>query len=90
MAYDLYSPHRIDTSPAATFADMDAKPLAGFLLGKLGAQVMADGLVGGPHDRVPVFYPNLYVLGTRTMHFTHLVMPVSAGKSRGVFRFCSI
>ena len=54
----------------------------------MAQQVMADGLVGGPHDRdYFIFFPNLYVFGNPSMHFTHMVSPISAGKSRGVFRF---
>jgi phenylpropionate dioxygenase-like ring-hydroxylating dioxygenase large terminal subunit len=88
VAYDLYGPHRMDTSPGGSLPDLDTKPLASLLLGKLAQQVMADGLVGGPHDRdYFIFFPNLYVFGNPSMHFTHMVSPVSAGKSRGVFRF---
>jgi phenylpropionate dioxygenase-like ring-hydroxylating dioxygenase large terminal subunit len=88
VAYETFGPHRMDTSPGGGIPDPDSKPLAGFLLGKLGEQVMADGLIGGPHDQdYFIFFPKLYVFGNPTMHFTHLVNPVSAGKSRGVFRF---
>jgi len=88
VAYELFSPHRMDTSPGGDIPSDPPKPLTGFLLGKMGEQLVADGLVGGPHARdYFVFFPNLYVFGNPGMHFTHTVMPVSPSKSRGVFRF---
>jgi phenylpropionate dioxygenase-like ring-hydroxylating dioxygenase large terminal subunit len=88
IRYDVYGPHRLDTSPGGGLPDDMPKPMLNFLLGKLGAQVMADGQVGGPHDQdYFIFFPNLYVFGNPTMHFTHMVMPLTAEKSRGVFRF---
>lgn len=88
VAYEVFGPHRMDTSPGGDVPGDPPKPLTGFLLGKLGEQLVADGLLGGPHDQdYFIFFPNLYVFGNPTMHFTHLVMPISAGKSRGVFRF---
>lgn len=88
VAYDVFGPHRMDTSPGGGIPEPETKPLASLLLGKLGEQVMLDGLTGGPHDQdYFIFYPNLYVFGNPTMHFTHMVMPLAAGKSRGVFRF---
>lgn len=86
--YRTCGPHRMNTSPGGAPPDDKPKPLAFFLLGKLAEQVKADGLAGGPHERdYFIFFPNLYLFGNPRMHFTHLVMPLSAGRSRGVFRF---
>lgn len=86
--YRTFGPHRMNTSPGGAPPDDKPKPLSFFLLGKLAEQVKADGLAGGAHERdYLIFFPNLYLFGNPRMHFTHSVMPLSAGKSRGVFRF---
>ena len=88
VEYRSFGPHRMNTSPGGAPPDDKPKPLAFFMLGKLAEQVKADGLSGGPHERdYFIFFPNLYLFGNPRMHFTHLVMPLSAGRSRGVFRF---
>ncbi|MBU6267284.1 MAG: aromatic ring-hydroxylating dioxygenase subunit alpha [Sphingomonadales bacterium] len=86
--YYLFGPHRMNTSPGGAPPDDKPKPLAFYLLGKLAEQVKADGQAGGPHERdYFIFFPNLYLFGNPRMHFTHVVMPISANRSRGVFRF---
>lgn len=87
-SYQFFGPHRMNTSPGGSPPDDKPKPLAFFLLGKLAEQVKADGLAGGPHERdYFIFFPNLYLFGNPRMHFTHVIMPLTAGTSRGVFRF---
>jgi phenylpropionate dioxygenase-like ring-hydroxylating dioxygenase large terminal subunit len=86
--YELFGPHRMDTSPSGGMASDPPRPVLEYMVGKLGAQAVADGLLGGPYSRdYFIFFPNLYVFGNPTMHFTHLVTPLSAGRCRGVFRF---
>lgn len=88
VQYDVFGPHRMNRSPGGAMPQDPPKPLLGFMMGKLAEQVRADGLAGGPHDRdYFIFFPNLYVFGNPSMHFTHAVMPISAEKSRGIFRF---
>jgi len=88
VEYRTFGPHRMNTSPGGAPPDDKPKPLAFFLLGRLAEQVRADGQSGGPHERdYLVFFPNLYLFGNPRMHFTHVVMPLTAGRSRGVFRF---
>jgi len=86
--YRSYGPHRMNTSPGGAPPDDKPKPILFFLLGKLAEQVKLDGLAGGPHERdYFIFFPNLYLFGNPRMHFTHTVLPLAPGKSRGVFRF---
>ena len=88
VEYRLLGPHRMNTSPGGAPPDDRPKPLAFFLLGKLAEQIRADGQAGGPHERdYFIFFPNLYLFGNPRMHFTHLIMPLTATRSRGVFRF---
>ncbi len=88
VAYDAFGPHRMDTSPGGSLPNLEAKPLLAFLLGKMGEQLAEDGLLGGPYDQdYFIFFPNLYVFGNPSMHFTHMILPLGPEKSRGVFRF---
>lgn len=51
------------------------------------AALSQQGLIGGEADNeyfVP--FPNLFMLGNPFQNFTHVVYPVSAGRSRGVIR----
>ena len=86
VKYEVFGPHRMDTAPAGGMGE--PRPVLEYMIGKVGAQASADGLLSGPHVQdYFVFFPNLYLFGNPTMHFTHLVMPISARRSRGVFRF---
>jgi phenylpropionate dioxygenase-like ring-hydroxylating dioxygenase large terminal subunit len=88
VKYELFGPHRMDTSPSGDIPNDSPKPVSLFALGKLAEQVAADGLLNSEYCRdYFVFFPNLYLFGSPVMHFTHLVMPISVDRSRGVFRF---
>jgi phenylpropionate dioxygenase-like ring-hydroxylating dioxygenase large terminal subunit len=87
-AYGIFGPHRMDTAPGGGMGSDPPRPVLEYMVGKLGAQAVADGLLGRPYSSdYFIFFPNLYVFGNPTMHFTHLVTPLSAGRCRGVFRF---
>ena len=88
MGFELFGPHRMNTSPGGSVLDDPPKPLLLQLLGRMAAQFAEEGLTGGAHDPdYFIFFPNLYVFGNPSMHFTHAVLPLSAERSRGVFRF---
>jgi phenylpropionate dioxygenase-like ring-hydroxylating dioxygenase large terminal subunit len=88
VKYELFGPHRMDTSPGGAMSSDPPRPVLEYMVGKVAAQAVADGLLSGPHAQdYFVFFPNLYLFGNPTMHFTHLVTPLSAGRCRGVFRF---
>lgn len=82
--YGFYGPHRtqqIWSNPAPVI-----KPLQGFAFGKAAQAAMADG-VGGPNgSEYYALFPNFFILGTPMTPFSHCVMPLGAGKSRGVIR----
>ncbi len=55
--------------------------------GKLVPTLMQKGLMSSPHGReYYALFPNFFLIGTPTQHFSHVVMPISARKSRGVIR----
>jgi phenylpropionate dioxygenase-like ring-hydroxylating dioxygenase large terminal subunit len=63
------------------------KPMQGFNFGLSYKAGMKEGVIGGPHDRTYfAIFPSLFVIGTPVQHFSHKVYPISATKSRGVFR----
>jgi phenylpropionate dioxygenase-like ring-hydroxylating dioxygenase large terminal subunit len=83
--YGFYGQHRTQTiwfNPGAK-----PRPVSGFVAGKGIQFAIADGLVPaqGNKDYFAVF-PNFFLLGAPTMHFSHTVTPISAGRSRGVIR----
>lgn len=83
--YGFYGPHRTQTiwsNPNPTL-----KPIQGASFRKAFEGLMKAGLVGGPHDRdYFALFPNFFLLGTPSQHFSHVVYPISATKSRGVIR----
>ena len=63
------------------------KPMQGYNFGLAAKIGMEQGIIGGPHDRTYfAVFPSLFVIGTPIQHFSHEVFPISATKSRGVFR----
>src|SRR3546814_20521179 len=55
--------------------------------GKLVPTLMQKGLMSSPHGReYYALFPNFFLIGTPTQHFSHTIMPISARKSRGVIR----
>ena len=63
------------------------KPMQGYNFGLAGKMAMEQGLLGGPHERrYLAIFPSFFIIGTPTQHFSHKVYPISATRSRGVFR----
>jgi hypothetical protein len=61
--------------------------MQGFNFALAAKQAAAQDLLGGPHDRrYLAIYPSFFIIGTPVQHFSHKVYPLSATKSRGVFR----
>lgn len=84
-SYGFYGPHRtqtIWTNPAPAI-----KPMQRVAFGKAMASALAKGLCPKSTDRdYFALFPNFFILGTPTQHFSHVVYPISATKSRGVIR----
>ena len=85
VRFGFVGPHRTQTiwsNPAAA-----PKPLQGFAFGKLARLAMADGLGNSAQNKdYFALFPNFFLLGSVTQPFSHTVMPISAGRSRGVVR----
>jgi phenylpropionate dioxygenase-like ring-hydroxylating dioxygenase large terminal subunit len=83
--YGFHGLHRTQTiwsNPAPTI-----KPLQGFAFGKAARAMMSDGLADGPNNsEYYALFPNFFILGSPMTPFSHVVMPLSASKSRGVIR----
>lgn len=62
-------------------------PVQGLAFGKAAGFAMADGLATSPHTRDYFgIFPNFFILGSPTQHFSHCVMPIAPDRSRGVVR----
>jgi phenylpropionate dioxygenase-like ring-hydroxylating dioxygenase large terminal subunit len=62
-------------------------PVQGLAYMRVAAGVAAKGLLGGPNSRQYfALFPNFFILGSPVSHFSHTVYPITADRSRGVFR----
>ncbi|HMK85376.1 MAG TPA: aromatic ring-hydroxylating dioxygenase subunit alpha [Steroidobacteraceae bacterium] len=85
LQYGFHGPHR--TQRIWTNPNPKIVPTQGFAFGKAAAIAAADGFGAAPHNRdYFALFPNFFILGTPTQHFSHCVMPLSATRSRGVIR----
>ncbi len=83
--FDFYGPHRtqnIWSNPAGADA---FKPMQRFALGKVVEMALADGRDLNDKAYMGIF-PNFAVVVTAMTTFTHTMMPLAAGRTRGVFR----
>jgi phenylpropionate dioxygenase-like ring-hydroxylating dioxygenase large terminal subunit len=81
--YAFHGPHRTQTiwrNP-----DPQPKPFQGLAFMRVAQFAMADELDMTTRDYYGVF-PNLFVLGTATTHFSQWIMPISADRTRSVIR----
>jgi phenylpropionate dioxygenase-like ring-hydroxylating dioxygenase large terminal subunit len=83
--YGFYGEHRtqkIWTNPAPQVTTTQR-----LAFGKLIQAQMQRGQMNPKHARdYYAIFPNFFLIGTPTQHFTHYVMPISARRSRGVIR----
>lgn len=84
--YGFHGPHRTQTiwsNPNAT-----ATPVQAFAFSKAFEFAARDGFAAGilGKDYFGLF-PNCFLFGSPIQHFSHTVMPLSATRSRGIFRF---
>ncbi len=85
VKYGFYGPHRTQTIWSNPHAA--AKPLQGIAFGKMAQLAVADGYATSPHNKdYFALFPNLFLFGMPTQHFSHCVMPIGAKRSRGVIR----
>lgn len=83
--YGFYGEHRTQT--IWSNPDPRLSPTQILAFGKLVPIMMEQGLMSTPHGRdYYALFPNFFLIGNPVQHFSHVVMPISARKSRGVFR----
>ncbi|UVO52645.1 SRPBCC family protein [Sphingomonas sp. SUN039] len=84
-AFGFHGPHRTQT--LYSNPDPAVKPFAALGFGRGAVAAAKRNLVSGAHGRSYfALFPNFFILGTAVQHFSHVVYPVSASKSRGVIR----
>ena len=85
VSFEFYDPHRVQklwNNPKP-----GVKPVQGYSLGKGVTAAMERGLFGAPTaDTYCAVFPSLFILGQPLQHFSHVVYPISATRSRGVIR----
>ena len=83
--YGFNGPHRTQTiwsNPEPLI-----KPMQGFNFGLAAKIGMEQGIIGGANDRTYfALFPSFFIIGTPIQHFSHVVYPISATRSRGVIR----
>lgn len=86
QTYDFYGPHRTQTF--WPHVDMEAaSPIQQAILGAAVTFMTERGLIPNPTNReYYALFPNFFLLGSPTQHFSHVVYPLTARKSRGVVR----
>lgn len=85
VKYGFHGDHRTQT--IWSNPDADPPPMQRFAFGKLIEGLMAEGLMSNPNAREYfALFPNFFILGAATSHFSHTVYPIAADKSRGVIR----
>jgi hypothetical protein len=84
IQYVLHGRHREKTIWTNPTVDMPEFQRLGM---GLGAQQIGAAGLNGPNDKKYYqVFPNFFILGAPSQHFSHTVMPLSATKSRGVVR----
>lgn len=85
VSFEFHGPHRVQklwSNP-----DPAVKPIQGYSLGKGVTAAMKRELLASPTmDTYCAVFPSLFILGQPSQHFSHVVYPLSATRSRGVIR----
>lgn len=85
VKYGFHGLHRTQTiwsNPAAL-----PKPTQLFAFTQMARFAHADGFGASPLGREYfALFPNFFLLGSPNQHFSHTVMPLAAGRSRGIIR----
>jgi phenylpropionate dioxygenase-like ring-hydroxylating dioxygenase large terminal subunit len=85
VQYGFHGLHRTQTiwsNPGA-----EPKPTQAFGFSLLMRFAANDGVAAGPAGKSYVaLFPNLFLFGSPMQPFSHVVMPIAAGRSRGVIR----
>ena len=85
--YRFLGPHRTQTIWSNPNPAPWITPTQGFIFSKAVPFVVADGFAQAPNNQEYfAIFPNSFIIGAPTQHFSHYVMPLSATRSRGVIR----
>lgn len=83
--YTFNGPHR--TQQIWSNPEPLIKPMQGYNMGLAVQQAMAQGIMDSEYARTYfALFPSFFMIGTPVQHFSHKVYPLSATRSRGVFR----
>jgi phenylpropionate dioxygenase-like ring-hydroxylating dioxygenase large terminal subunit len=84
-SFSLNGIHRTQTIWTQENPQLTAGQMLSFKRGM--PRLMADGIANMPHGRdYFALFPNFFLLGATGNHFLHTVLPLGAGKSRGIIR----
>lgn len=83
--FGFYGPHR--TEKIWSHPNPPIAPVQGYSLGMASRFVAEDGIVRTENNQLYfALFPNLFLLGSPATHFSHVITPISATRSRGVVR----
>ena len=85
VRYGFHGVHRTQT----IWSNPSGQPTStqALAFGKAFGFIAQDGFATAPNNREYFgIFPNFFMLGAPTTHFSHVVYPLSAGRSRGVIR----
>jgi phenylpropionate dioxygenase-like ring-hydroxylating dioxygenase large terminal subunit len=85
LRYGFHGQHRTQT----IWSNPKGVPTAtqAIVFGRAFGFIAADGFAQAPNNREYFgIFPNFFMLGSPTTHFSHVVYPISATRSRGVIR----
>jgi phenylpropionate dioxygenase-like ring-hydroxylating dioxygenase large terminal subunit len=85
VRFGFHGPHRTQTLWSNPSPGKPAYTL-GLAYGLGLACAREDGLVSNAAKEYFALFPNFFILGSPVQHFSHVVMPISASRSRGVIR----
>lgn len=84
--YGFYGPHRTQTLSSQVNPEV-ATQIQKTVFGLGARYAMEKGLMPHPTNRqYYALFPNFFLLGSPTQHFSHTVYPLSARKCRGIIR----
>jgi len=84
-SYGFNGPHR--TQRIWSNPKPPITPVQGIAFGKGAGFAAADGFANGAQGKdYFALFPNFFLLGSPVQHFSHVVYPISATRSRGVIR----
>lgn len=83
--FGFYGPHR--TERIWSNPEPPVPPVQGYIFGLAAGFLAADGVVSTENNQdYFALFPSFFLLGSVVTHFSHVIIPISATRSRGVVR----